>query len=134
MRVGGQRHTPAALPRNDPVPIVQEAGWAPGPVWTAAENLAPPGFDPQIVQLVAGSVRTKIRLFNTNVKSVLLYGCETWKVLRRISDSLQVFVNRCLRRIVNVKWLDKIPDEALWQRAKQTEGTAKGGKTMALDW
>jgi hypothetical protein len=26
---------------KDPVPIVQEAGWAPGPVWTSAENLAP---------------------------------------------------------------------------------------------
>jgi len=23
---------------RDPVPIVQEAGWAPGPVWTGAEN------------------------------------------------------------------------------------------------
>ena len=29
---------------KDPVPIVQEAGWAPGPVWTGAENLAPTGF------------------------------------------------------------------------------------------
>ena len=27
-------------PRKDLVPIVQEAGWAPGPVWTGAENLA----------------------------------------------------------------------------------------------
>ena len=25
---------------KEPVPIVQEAGWAPGPVWTGAENLA----------------------------------------------------------------------------------------------
>jgi hypothetical protein len=35
--------TPRPLyPREkDPVTIVQEAGWAPGPVWTAAENLAP---------------------------------------------------------------------------------------------
>jgi hypothetical protein len=35
--VSGQRHAPAALyPRgkNPPVPIVQEAGWAPEPVWT----------------------------------------------------------------------------------------------------
>jgi len=39
-------------PRKDPVPIVQEAGWASGPVWTGAENLAPPGFDPQTVQPV----------------------------------------------------------------------------------
>ena len=27
-----------------PVPIVHEAGWAPGPVWTCAENLAPTGI------------------------------------------------------------------------------------------
>ena len=41
MGVRGQRHAPAALnPWKDPVPIVHEAGWAPGPVWTGAENLA----------------------------------------------------------------------------------------------
>jgi hypothetical protein len=53
--VGGQRHAPAALPPGkDPVPIVEEAGWAPGPVWTGAENIAPPqGFDPRTVQSVA---------------------------------------------------------------------------------
>ena len=39
-------------PGKDPVPIVQEAGWASGPVWTGAENLAPPGFDPRTVQPV----------------------------------------------------------------------------------
>jgi len=40
--VGGQRHVPAALPPGkDPVHIVWEAGWAPEPVWTGAENLAP---------------------------------------------------------------------------------------------
>ena len=26
---------------KDPLPIVQEAGWASGPVWTSAENLDP---------------------------------------------------------------------------------------------
>jgi hypothetical protein len=31
---------------RDPVPIVKEAGWAPGPVWTAAENLARIGIMP----------------------------------------------------------------------------------------
>jgi hypothetical protein len=31
-------------PRKDPVPIVQEAGWAPGPVWTGAKNLDPIGI------------------------------------------------------------------------------------------
>ena len=43
--VRGQRHAPAALyPAKDPVPIVQDVGWAPGPVWTGAENLAPTGI------------------------------------------------------------------------------------------
>jgi len=53
MGVGGQCHAPAALPPGkDPVPIVQEAGWAPGPVWTGAENLAPLGIEPRTVQPV----------------------------------------------------------------------------------
>jgi hypothetical protein len=38
---------------REPVPIVEEAGWAPGPVWTGAEPLPPLGFDPWAVQPVA---------------------------------------------------------------------------------
>ena len=34
---------PLFTPGKDPVPIVQEAGWAPGPVWTGAENLTHTG-------------------------------------------------------------------------------------------
>ena len=45
---------PLFTPGKDPVPIVQEAGLAPGPVWTGAENLASHwGFDPRTVQPVA---------------------------------------------------------------------------------
>ena len=41
MWLGGQRHAPAALPREkDPVAIVQKTEWASGPVWTVAINLA----------------------------------------------------------------------------------------------
>jgi len=35
---------PLFTPGKDPVPILQEAGWAPEPVWTGAEILAPIGF------------------------------------------------------------------------------------------
>jgi hypothetical protein len=37
MGVSGQHHAPAALyppGKGPPAPIVQEAGWAPEPVWT----------------------------------------------------------------------------------------------------
>jgi hypothetical protein len=42
-RAGGQRQAPAALLPGVLVPIVWEAGWDPGPVWTGAEILAPAG-------------------------------------------------------------------------------------------
>ena len=35
---------PLFTPGKDPVPIVQEAGWSPGPVWTGAENFTPTGI------------------------------------------------------------------------------------------
>jgi hypothetical protein len=54
---GGVWSTPSSgrfTPGKDPVQIIQEAEWAPGPVWTGAENLASaPGFDPRTVQSVA---------------------------------------------------------------------------------
>jgi len=43
MSVGGQRHAPAALPPGEG-PGTPEAGWAPRPVWTDAENLTPTGI------------------------------------------------------------------------------------------
>jgi hypothetical protein len=42
---GVQRHASAALlPGKDPLPVVEEGGWAPGPVWEGSENLAPTGI------------------------------------------------------------------------------------------
>jgi hypothetical protein len=35
---------PHLTPGKEPVPIVQEGGWASGPVWTGAENLASADF------------------------------------------------------------------------------------------
>jgi hypothetical protein len=37
------------------------------------------------------SKRVKIRIFNTNVKSVLLYACETWKTTNQITRRLDIF-------------------------------------------
>jgi hypothetical protein len=58
MGVSGQRHVPAALlppGKGPPVPIVQEAGWAPEPVWTQRiqeKSYAPAGDRTPIVQPV----------------------------------------------------------------------------------
>ena len=39
---------------GDPLLIIEVAEWNPGFVWTSAEQLAPPGFDPRTVRPVAG--------------------------------------------------------------------------------
>jgi hypothetical protein len=65
------------------------------------------------------SKRVKIQILNTNVKSVLLYDCETWKTSNQITRRLQIFVNKCLRRIMNINWTDKITNEELWRITQQ---------------
>jgi hypothetical protein len=76
------------------------------------------------------SKRVKIRIFNTNVESVLLYACETWKTTNPITRRLQIFVNKCLRRIMNIKWINKITNEELWRitRKKPIENQIKRRK------
>uniref|UniRef100_A0A8D9ADY8 Craniofacial development protein 2 n=1 Tax=Cacopsylla melanoneura TaxID=428564 RepID=A0A8D9ADY8_9HEMI len=63
---------------------------------------------------------TKLKIFETNVKSVLLYGCQTWKVSQKITGQLQVFINRCLRNILNIYWPKTISNEDLWSTCHQT--------------
>lgn len=65
------------------------------------------------------SVRNKLRIFNSNVKSVLLYGSETWRVTNTLTNKLQVFVNGCLRSILKIRWTDKLTNTDLWQRTNQ---------------
>ena len=65
------------------------------------------------------STKTKIRLFNSNVKSALLYGCETWSLNQSSLKKVQTFVNGCLRRILRIFWPERIRNEELWNRAGQ---------------
>jgi len=63
----------------------------------------------------------KIRFFKTNCLSVLLYGCETWKMTLKIEQQTQVFVNRCLRRILRIRWPETISNAELWRTTKVEE-------------
>jgi hypothetical protein len=57
--------TPRSKPLREryPLPIVPEAGWAPGLVWTRAENLLPPGFDPRTVHSVANNCTDYTKIY-----------------------------------------------------------------------
>ena len=66
------------------------------------------------------SLRNKIRIFNANVKWVLLYGSETWRVTKTNTHKLQTFTNRCLRTILNIRWPEVVSNEQLWDKTTQT--------------
>jgi hypothetical protein len=53
--VGGwsMPHPGISTPGRDPEPVVQDIGWAPGPIWTGVGNLVPTGIRPRTVQPVA---------------------------------------------------------------------------------
>jgi hypothetical protein len=67
----------------------------------------------------------KMKIFNACVKSVLLYGCETWLVTNEVKRKLQVFVNRCYRRILRIWWTGNPQDwpsnEKLLEKAGQQD-------------
>ena len=62
------------------------------------------------------SQSTKLHIFNSNVKTILFYGCETWKTTKSITHWLQTFVNKCLQSILTIKWSAKVRNEELWER------------------
>lgn len=78
------------------------------------------GMLSSIWQSTAISRDTKIKIFNANVKSVLLYACETWNPSNRELQTIQAFVNRCLRRILRIFWPNIITNNELWVRTWQT--------------
>ena len=63
--------------------------------------------------------KTKLKFYNSNVKSVLLYGSETWLMTDKLRSRLQVFVNRSLRKVMNIFWPEWITNKDLWSIANQ---------------
>ena len=64
-------------------------------------------------------LKTNMRIFNSSVKSVLLYSSETWRITKHTVNKIQTFVNRCLRSIMNVKRSDEVSNNTLWTKTNQ---------------
>ena len=62
------------------------------------------------------TLRTKLRVFGSLVRPVLLYGCESWPLLNSDLRKLGVFERRCLRTILRVSPRDRLTNEELYRR------------------
>ena len=59
----------------------------------------------------------KLKVYNTVVLTTLLYACETWTVYSRHARKLRHFQTTRLRKILKIKWQEKIPDTEVLKRA-----------------
>ena len=64
-------------------------------------------------------LRTKLKLFNSIVLSVLLYGCQSWKGLKEIEERVRRFKSGCLRKIMKIRWFEMVSEEELRRRTGQ---------------
>ena len=65
------------------------------------------------------SLKTKIRLYDSIVTSILLYGSESWKGLKEIEERVRIFESGCLRRILNVRWYEHVSEIEIRCRSGQ---------------
>ena len=63
------------------------------------------------------STKTKLRIFKSNVLSVLLNGAETRKMTTSINSRIETFQSRCLRRILRIYWYHRVTNEEVRRRA-----------------
>jgi len=76
-------------------------------------------------ELLKGNIglQTKKRILHCYIYSVLKYACESWTMntcsvlIRRIN----AFEQWCYRRILKIKWTDRIPNAGVMQRMKVSE-------------
>ena len=69
------------------------------------------------------SQKTKLKLYRSNVLSVLLYGAECLGLTAGIEKKLASFHQKCLRRILNIRWNSYISNEVVLERADDEDLT-----------
>ena len=65
------------------------------------------------------SLEIKKKLIESCIWSVGLYGSETWTVEKNEERVVNAFETWCLRRILKIKWTDRITKDEVFQRAKE---------------
>ena len=73
---------------------------------------------------------TKLNVYRSVVLPTLLYACETWTVYQRHAKRLNHFHTSCLRKLLKIKWQDRIPDTEKGRDAECIYSSDIGTVTM----
>ena len=64
----------------------------------------------------------KIRLMQSLVNSIFLYACETWKLTKELHGRIRALEMRCLRKLMNISYRDKITNSEVRSRVDKEIG------------
>ena len=63
------------------------------------------------------STQTKLRLMKSLVGSVATYGCESWTLKKAEEKQIQIFENKCIRKLLRIPWTLKLTTEQVYRLA-----------------
>ena len=68
------------------------------------------------------SLYSKIRLMRSLAMAVFMYGCETWTLTADLQKRIRAMEMRCLRKILNISYKDRVTNEAVRERITNVLG------------
>ena len=63
-------------------------------------------------------MRLKINIYKTAVLSILLYGCETWTMIKHIEQEIDAFGTNCMQILLGIKCIDKVPNASIYEQTE----------------
>jgi sorting nexin-29 len=66
-------------------------------------------------------LRLKVNIFEAACISILLYGCESWIINQKLESTLNSFATNCYRIMLNIKRLDKISNQKVYEIVKRNQ-------------
>src|ERR1043165_9928997 len=70
-------------------------------------------------------METKMKVLQTCIFSVVLYGCESWMVIKDIEQKILAFERKCYRKILRIDWTQKVTNKKLYKRICLKENIMK---------
>ena len=58
-------------------------------------------------------IRLKTDIWQASCLSILLYGCESWIITKKLENSLNSFATSCYRVMLNIKRIDKVSNKKI---------------------
>jgi len=153
---------PHFTPGKDPVPILQEAGWATGPVWTGGKSRPHrdsipdrPAHRQSLYRLSYPAHTTRIQLiikptnthanYERGAKIFQRYRCKlkiqgaskiTWSKLHTVSPQIGLLVARVQNLVAQATWRQGFehPWNRVTQGVTQPKGIFSGTTCMTSEW